>query len=77
MATIDLSTLINTSTGRLGSAMEKVGALDPNASPAEFSKALLEAQLQMGIAQSAVTGASEVIKAMGEGQKGISKNMAI
>jgi hypothetical protein len=72
----NISNLVDGANSQLNSALGAIGSL-PSSDDPNFTKKLMEAQLQMHMAQTSVTATSEVIKAWGEGQKGIAKNMSI
>lgn len=74
---MSIESLINSATSRLDSAMGMAPTADPIKEPGKYAEQLFKQQMQMHVAQTANTAASEIIKAWGEGQKNIAKNMAI
>jgi hypothetical protein len=74
---MSIENLITSATTRLDSAMSGAPTADPIKEPGKYAEQLFNQQMQMHLAQTANTATSEIIKAWGEGQKNIAKNMAI
>jgi hypothetical protein len=74
---MSIESLITGAATRLDSAMNSSPTADPLKDPQKYQEQLFKQQMNMHLAQSANTAASEIIKAWGEGQKNVAKNMSV
>jgi hypothetical protein len=74
MASIqDIGSSVNTAGNKIDGMYDSVNRLLADGSPG----ALLQAQLEMSQVTMLMTANSEIVKALGEGSKSISKNMSV
>jgi hypothetical protein len=69
----DIGNSVNTAGNKIDGMYDSVNRLLADGSPG----ALLQAQLEMSQVTMLMTANSEIVKALGEGSKSISKNMSV